>query len=74
MVFKKRKVVSALLKKGFKENETVAHVGFTYITLDGVKSRIRTYVSHGRNSEDLSDHLIGQMARQVKLKKRSLRN
>ena len=42
-----------------------------YRTLDGDLSRVRTHISHGSKPKDLSDYLIGQMARQVKLPKKS---
>lgn len=71
MALEKRKVISALLNKGFKKTEKKAHIGFTYITSDGIKPGITTYVSHGSKSKDLNDNLIGKMARQVKLPKKS---
>ncbi len=68
MVLAKRKVVSALLGKGFSQKKKGHHiVVLVYRKLDGGLSRIRTHVSHGSRPKDLNDHLIGQMARQTKL-------
>ena len=71
MTLKRLKVISALLNKGFKKTEKTAHIGFTYITSDGIKLGITTYVSHGSKSKDLNDNLIGKMARQVGLQKKN---
>lgn len=49
MALEKRKVISALLNKGFKKTEKKAPIGFTYITSDGIKPGITTYVSHAAN-------------------------
>ncbi|MCY4673697.1 MAG: hypothetical protein OXD43_08050 [Bacteroidetes bacterium] len=71
MVLAKRKVVSALERKGFEKDVDGKHIVFTYRTLDGNLSRITTYVSHGNKPKDLDDHLIGRMARQTKLLKKN---
>ena len=64
----RRDVVRSLKTKGFIEHSG-DHEYYTYHTLDGKKTRIRTKVSHGTKYKELSDSLIGQMARQVNLSK-----
>lgn len=72
MTLGKCKVASALQEKGFEKYVDGKHIVLMYRTLDGDLSGISTHVSHGSKPKDLSDHLIGQMARQVKLPKKSL--
>lgn len=67
MALAKRKVVSALLRKGFIQKKKGHHIGFSYQMSDGKLSRVRTRVSHGKRPKDLGDHLIHEMAKQVKL-------
>ena len=71
MVLEKRKVVSALHKKGFEKDVDGKHIVLTFRTLDGVLTGITTHVSHGSKPKDLSNHLIGQMARQLKLSRKN---
>lgn len=71
MTLGKRRVVSALQKKGFEKDVDGKHIVLMYRTLDGDLSGIKTHVSHGSRPKDLNDYLIGQMARQVKLPKKS---
>jgi hypothetical protein len=61
-----RKVESALSKKGFEMDNTHHHV-FTYHTVDGRRTMVRTRTSHG--AKTIGDPLIAQMARQCKLNK-----
>lgn len=71
MPLPKRKVVSALQKKGFGKDVDGSHVVLTYRTIEGALSRISTYVSHGSRPKDLDDFLIGQMAKQCRLTRRN---
>ena len=70
MIFKRRDVVSALLEKGFRIKEKSGHTKFIYVTLNGTRPGITTYVSRGKKYTDLGDDLIGKMARQLKLQKK----
>ena len=63
----KRAVEEALKQKGFRQEENHHHF-LVYWTADGLKTHIRTKTSHG-STKDLGDHLLSQMARQVKLPK-----
>lgn len=60
-------VVTGLQKKGFEPGKKTHHKYYVYRTTDGDLSVIRTYISH--SSKELSDSLLGQMAKQCKLKR-----
>ena len=64
MQFKATKVEGALRTKGFRQEEG-RHHNFVYVTLGGKTSSIITHTSH--NSQDISNRLIGDMKRQMKL-------
>lgn len=66
MQYDARKVEGALLKKGFRMDNSHHHM-FTYHTMDGRRSMARTRTSHG--SKTISDPLLAQMARQCRLSK-----
>jgi hypothetical protein len=57
-------VEAALSGKGFHRVEGDHHF-FIYHTQDGKKTRARTKTSHTPKMKDISDNLLGQMARQV---------
>ena len=59
----RRSVESALQPKGFVKVEGDHHY-FVYHTKAGLKTRARTKTSHSPKIRDLSDDLIGKMARQ----------
>ena len=61
-------IAAALTAKGFDKTDN-DHTWFVYRTLDGRATRARTKLSHGSGSKDISDSLLSQMARQVKLSK-----
>ena len=63
----KRKVESALRRKGFKTDETHHH-RFVYHASDG-RTSIRTHTSHSRRYKTLGDDLLGEMARQCRVSK-----
>jgi predicted RNA binding protein YcfA (HicA-like mRNA interferase family) len=62
---KNSKIQRALLKKGFEKVNTDHKVLIFYH--DGKKTPIHTKVSHG--NKEISDQLIGHMAKQVSLTK-----
>lgn len=66
MPLKRRDVESSLESKGFVREER-DHAFFIYYTKNGLKSSVRTKVSHGTSHTDISDNLVGMMARQCKL-------
>ncbi|WP_438316143.1 hypothetical protein [Sporosarcina sp. FA9] len=65
-----RLIQSSLEKKGLKLKETHHHMYTFYV--DGKKTSIRTRLSHGKKEYD--DHLLGQMAKQLKVSKDQLLN
>jgi hypothetical protein len=67
---KVRQVVAGLKAKGFSEDRDSHHVFFVYETIGGLRSTVRTRISHQSGGGDISDNLLGAMARQVGLKSR----
>jgi hypothetical protein len=61
----KRDVETGLLNKGFQQ-QPGDHNYFVYVALDGKKALVKTKTSHGRGF-DISDSLLGMMARQCAL-------
>ncbi len=70
---KRRDIEEGLAAKGFEIEEN-DHTYFTYLTLDGRRTRARTKLSHGSPNKDVPDHLLSQMARQVRLPLGQFRN
>lgn len=70
MPLRRGDVKSSLRKKGFVEDVSGKHISYSYDMSNGIKTRIKTYVSHGRESEDLDDFLVSKMAKQINLTKR----
>ena len=62
-------VAGALARKGFEERRHGDHRFFVYKTSDGLRSSVRTKISHGA-THDISDGLLGQMAKQCGLNRR----
>ena len=60
----------ALQLKGF-EKEIGDHFYYIYWNLSGKKTMKRTKMSHGSSHKTIGDSLLGQMARQVGLTKKS---
>jgi len=60
------KVHSNLCKKGFEMKET--HHTILELKVNGHRTNIYTYVSHGSN--EIDDYLIGEMSRQLKMNKK----
>lgn len=67
--FKSKDIKAALVKKGFHETQDSHHFLYVYY-LDGRKTAIRTFVSHG--SKDYSNALLGKMKNQLGLTKEQL--
>ena len=67
MALAKRKVVFSLLRKGFLQRKKGHHIVLVYQNINGDLSKIRTRLSHGSHSKDLSDYLVLNMAKQVNL-------
>jgi len=64
-------VVGALSRKGFERGDGGDHEFFIYWNLDGEKTLKRTKVSRGTSYKTLGDDLLGKMARQTGLSKKS---
>lgn len=64
----KRVIEAALTGKGFTRREGDHHY-FVYVTLQGRKSRVHTKTSHTPKMKEISDSLLGQMAKQCGLTK-----
>ncbi|MBS1912742.1 MAG: hypothetical protein JST22_12210 [Bacteroidetes bacterium] len=62
-----KKVGSAILSKGFRIDNSHHHY-YIYHTIDGLRTTVRTYISHGSKG-GINDYLAGQMAKQCKLTK-----
>jgi len=58
-----RTIINSLLKKGFIEKNT-HHIIFR-LYVDGEKTDVCTYLSHGKH--ECSDSLLGKMAKQLRL-------
>ncbi|MBA3053643.1 MAG: hypothetical protein FP826_01605 [Sphingomonadales bacterium] len=61
-------VEAALLKKGFRKDDSHHHF-YIYWNLDGKKTAKKTKTSHGSSYKTLGDPLLKAMARQVGLTK-----
>lgn len=73
MSLERRKVSSALKRKGFEEDKSGHHIVYEYVTLDGKESGISTHMSHGSKPKDLGLYLVGEMAKQCKIGKADFR-
>lgn len=59
-------IVSNLTAKGFEKSEG-DHIFLLYRRSDGLKTAIRTKLSRGSSHRDVSDIILSQMAKQVRL-------
>ena len=66
MVFSRKRIEQALTGKGFQKDNR-DHKFFFYHTDEGFKTDIRTKISHGRGSQDISRGLFSRMAQQCGL-------
>ena len=64
----KRKVESALARKGFQADETHHH-RFVHYTADGQATGVRTHTSHSSKHKTLGNELLKAMATQCRLSK-----
>ena len=65
---KTSQIKNSLTSKGFKPEYT--HHEMFWLYVDDKRTGIRTRISHGKN--EYGDNLLGQMARQIKLKRAEL--
>lgn len=65
---KRDEIIRSLTAKGFEEGGG-DHIFLSYRRTDGKLSTIRTKLSRGTKYKDVSDDLLGKMARQVRLPK-----
>ena len=70
MSFNSIEVESALKRKGFKED--LRHHKYFIFYNDGKKTRVKTKVSHCH--QEINDHLINQMKKQLHLSKSQFEN
>src|SRR5882762_6554182 len=68
---KRDQVVSSLTRKGFRQDNG-DHIFLIYVRQDGKTSSKRTKVSRGSGHNEISDNLLGQMARQIGLTRKQL--
>ena len=66
---KHRNVLSGLSTKGFEIEKNRKHIHFVYVDLKGLTTTARTMLSHAAGSDDVSDQLLSQMAKQVGLRR-----
>jgi hypothetical protein len=66
---KHRGIRSGLSAKGFEVEENRKHIHFVYVDIEGRTTTARSMLSHAAGGEDESDNLLGQMAKQVGLKR-----
>ena len=73
MPLARRVVLSGLQGKGFilKNRD---HRTLYFQTQDGLKTSVITHVSHGRRGGDISDNMLGLMAKQCKVNFRQFQN
>lgn len=61
---KTKELYSTLLKKGFEEHPSKKDHRFLYLTIDGEKVNVYTYLSHG--PKEYNPNLMGQIKKQLK--------
>jgi len=62
---KHREIRSSLASKGFEVEDGRKHIFLVYVDKEGKTTTARTMLSHGSAGDDISDNLLGRMARQV---------
>ena len=63
-----REIRNALIRKGFRQDNTHHYLFWLYI--DGQKTPVRTRLSHGLR--EYGDNLLGAVAREMSLRRREL--
>jgi hypothetical protein len=58
-------IEKALLKKGFIK-ESDSHHHYYYLTINGKKTDLYTYLSHGKNSKDYGVNLMNKVKKQLR--------
>lgn len=58
-------IEKALLKKGFIK-ESDSHHNYYYLTVDGKKTDLYTYLSHGKTSKDYGKNLMNKVKLQLR--------
>lgn len=66
MPFKVRDVRRSLKTKGFVEDNE--HHKYLYFYYKGKATALYTYTSHGKDSDDVGDGIVGKMKRQLGLR------
>jgi len=65
MPIDKRQIESSLLSKGFIREDT--HHRYFYHEINGKRTGISTYTSHGSKPKEYDDNLLKMMKKQMKL-------
>lgn len=63
---KRNTIIRNLTKKGFEPREG-DHLYLYYVRADGLRTAIRTKVSHGSRGGDINSSIVSAMARQCRL-------
>jgi hypothetical protein len=61
---KTKDIVSVLLKKGFELKPQIDHHEFYFLVIDGKKTHIKTYFSHGK--KEYNNSLLALIKKQLK--------
>ncbi|WNY27422.1 hypothetical protein [Methanolapillus ohkumae] len=72
MIYKTRKIASALKRKGFEEDLGDDHKNYYYLDSGGRRTEIQTKISHGLHEYDES--LLSSMQKQLHLDKQQFRD
>lgn len=62
---KVKDVVSVLKKKGFVDDKDTHHA-YYYLWVDGKRTTVCTYMSHGTKGSELGQSLMGSIKKQLK--------
>ena len=65
MVLDKTKIEKSLRKKGFVKEET--HHTYFYHEIEGKRTGVYTYTSHGSSHKNYGDNLLAAMKKQLQL-------
>lgn len=64
-------IEKALLKKGFIK-ESNSHHHYYYLIIDGKKSDLSTYLSHGKSTKDYGSNLMSKIKKQLRFEDSNL--
>ena len=62
---KSKDIARPLLKKGFIEKVGGSHHAQYYLHIDGKKTHIKTYLSHGKGSKEYGPTIMKQIKKQL---------